>query len=305
MLAELTTLTRAPFPDASSAIELLHASFITHRFSPHMHSEFAIGVVEGGAVRTRVRGGTTVIPAGRLITLNPGDVHTGESASPSGYRYRMLYVPPPLLHAFARCGTWDSPSSAEISFARPVVDDPPLAAQLLRACALVEARIDHFVAESVLTDALTTLAERHGTGLRIAANEPASARVVRLVREYLEDGLTRVVTLAELSKLTGLSAFHVSRTFRSATGLPPYAYLALARVRRARELLAQGCSLSAVTHEAGFWDQSHFTRQFKRVVGVPPGQYARELAVTRISDRGRRHSALPVTVGPTRPPMSA
>ncbi|HEX5830777.1 MAG TPA: helix-turn-helix domain-containing protein, partial [Gemmatimonadaceae bacterium] len=58
-------------------------------------------------------------------------------------------------------------------------------------------------------------------------------------------------------------------------GVPPYAYLALVRVRRARALIARGHPLSSVTYVTGFSDQSHLTRQFKRVVGVPPGRYAR------------------------------
>lgn len=107
--------------------------------------------------------------------------------------------------------------------------------------------------------------------------EPLHARVVAIVRDYLEANHTRVVTLAELARLTGFSPFHLSRIFRAAVGVAPYAYLSLVRVRRARELLARGYPLSAVTYETGFFDQSHFTRSFKRVVGVPPGQYARQV----------------------------
>ena len=103
------------------------------------------------------------------------------------------------------------------------------------------------------------------------------ASVVATVRAYLEANHARVVTLAELARLTGFSPFHLSRIFRAAVGVAPYAYLSLVRVRRARELLARGCPLSMVTYETGFFDQSHFTRSFKRVVGVPPGQYAREV----------------------------
>ena len=72
-----------------------------------------------------------------------------------------------------------------------------------------------------------------------------------------------------------MSPFHLSRRFRARYGLPPYMYLELVRVNRAREMLRRGEPISRVAFDTGFSDQSHLTRRFKRVVGVPPGQYAK------------------------------
>jgi AraC-like DNA-binding protein len=61
--------------------------------------------------------------------------------------------------------------------------------------------------------------------------------------------------------------------FRQAVGLPPHAYQLQLRLSHARNLLAQGFPISYVAHETGFFDQTHFTKQFKRHVGVTPGTY--------------------------------
>ena len=58
-------------------------------------------------------------------------------------------------------------------------------------------------------------------------------------------------------------------------------YLEMVRVERARALLRQGEPISRVAFDTGFSDQSHLTRRFKRVVGVPPGQYARTYGLGR------------------------
>ena len=294
--AESASVTRAELFDGGASLELMRATYLTHRFSPHAHDELAVGVVESGAARSRHGRGTLLVPAGRIVALNPGDVHTGEAADPSvGYRYRMFYVPDALLRlatgrTFARGESGDGGDGSALSFPEPVIDDPELAARLVRAHALIETGEDRVIGEGLLADALGELALRHGTPERDGAPdqqpEHRSASVVRVVREYLEDEHARVVTLAELSELTGFSPFHLSRTFRAAVGVPPYAYLALVRVRRARELLARGQPVSDVTYETGFSDQSHCTRHVKRVVGVPPGQYAREAA--RDPGPGRR-----------------
>jgi AraC-like DNA-binding protein len=74
-----------------------------------------------------------------------------------------------------------------------------------------------------------------------------------------------------------LSPYHVIRIFRKATGLPPYTYFEQLRIERAIDLLRRGVPISDVAVMTGFSDQSHLTRRFKRVVGVPPGKYARSL----------------------------
>jgi AraC-like DNA-binding protein len=73
-----------------------------------------------------------------------------------------------------------------------------------------------------------------------------------------------------------MSPFALLRAFRDETGLPPHAYLNQLRVRLARQLLDGGVAPALVAAEAGFADQAHLTRHFKRVVGVPPGAYQRE-----------------------------
>ena len=66
-----------------------------------------------------------------------------------------------------------------------------------------------------------------------------------------------------------------TRQFKAATGLPPHQYVILRRVERAKRLLQAGTdlSLAEVALGTGFCDQSQFSRHFKRLVGVTPGQF--------------------------------
>jgi AraC-like DNA-binding protein len=308
MQVDRAALRRVELFESGAAIELLRASYATHRFSPHAHEAFALGVITAGAVRTRLGRGSIVVPAGAIVALNPGDVHTGEPLDDRGYRYRMLYVDGDLLARVTGHAEADRSTGAGLAFPRAVIEDRALAAQLLRAQARLWAATDRAGAEGVLVEALGALVHRYGTrGRRTSSAERPGAGTARLLRDYLEAEHARVVTLAELSALAGFSPSHVSRTFRAEVGVPPYTYLTLVRVRRARELIDRGYPLSVVTHEAGFSDQSHFTRQFKRVVGVAPGQYAtgigrgvgrrvapRMLTVLAQRPGARLHSATPI-----------
>jgi AraC family transcriptional regulator len=68
---------------------------------------------------------------------------------------------------------------------------------------------------------------------------------------------------------------HFARQFRTTIGLPPYRYVILRRVERAKQLLQRGTdvSLAEVAAGIGFPDQSQFCHHFRRLVGVTPGQF--------------------------------
>jgi AraC-like DNA-binding protein len=276
LAGEQARVTRLFLPSLGE-VELLQARYVRHRFAPHWHDELAVGVVEAGALRTRVGRGEAVVPAGSLLVLNPGEIHTGEPSGRDGFSYRMVYLDALRLDPGTRGG--EAGDTGSLAFATPVIEDRWLAGALLDAHrALTAPDGGRAEAEGALVDVLWRLCERYSARTRVERRVRGDTRLVRAIRSHLEEHHARVVTLAELAALTGRSAFHMSRTFRLAVGVPPYAYLALVRVRRARELLRAGVPVSVVTHATGFADQSHFIRQFKRVVGVPPGQYAREVS---------------------------
>jgi AraC-like DNA-binding protein len=91
----------------------------------------------------------------------------------------------------------------------------------------------------------------------------------------LQERFNESVSLDELSAVAGLSRFHLLRAFKKRFGVPPHTYQLHARIARARVLLQKGVSPADTASSVGFADQSHFTRHFKRILGVTPGQYAR------------------------------
>ena len=90
--------------------------------------------------------------------------------------------------------------------------------------------------------------------------------------------------LDELSREVGLSPHYLNSTFARTFGLPPHAYQLQLRIKRAIELLRGQDCLATIALSLGFADQSHFTRQFKRVVGVSPGAFRATRRVAPVSD---------------------
>lgn len=257
---------------ALGGLELLRAHYITHSFAPHSHDTFAIGVVESGVERFQYRRESVCAPAGSLVIVNPGEPHTGASALSDGWRYRMLYPDPALLQEAA--GEVSGRDRPIPFFARPVIHDPALARELLLLHSALEAGAEPLERQSRLLDFLAKLIQRHADTPHLDAPLGPEPSVVRRLRDYLDQHTSATVTLAELAELAGMSPFHMVRVFTRTTGLPPHAYLTQRRVAQAKALLAQRLPLAQVAAFSGFYDQSHLTRRFKRIVGVTPGQYA-------------------------------
>ncbi|MPY32588.1 helix-turn-helix transcriptional regulator, partial [Streptomyces adustus] len=88
-------------------------------------------------------------------------------------------------------------------------------------------------------------------------------------------------SLADLATALGLSRYQLLRAFRTAMGVPPYAWLAQYRVARARGLLESGLRPAEVAPLVGFADQAHLTRWFRRVLGVTPAAYRNSVQDSR------------------------
>ncbi len=248
--------------------EMLRGQYVQQRFAPHLHDTYAVGVLERGAARLRYRGVDVLLSAGDVITVEPNEVHTGGPADSAGWSYCMFYLPVELMSRFG------ADANGIPRFAQARYADAELAQQITALNRLLESEPDVLRQGSVLANTLHALCERHG-GAEARGTAPIGSASLARVRDYLEVHYARTVSLAELASLAGTSPFHLIRQFRRVYGLPPYMYLELIRINRAREMLQQGGRIVDVALSTGFSDQSHLTRRFKRVVGVPPGQYAR------------------------------
>jgi len=127
-----------------------------------------------------------------------------------------------------------------------------------------------FTIESLLFELCGSAADG---GARVDIAAPAwLAAVETEVEEHPE----RPFDLRALAASAGVHPTHLARTFRRFHGRPLGDYVTGLRVQHACRALSHTTdSLSAIAHDTGFTDQSHFTRTFKTVVGTTPARYRR------------------------------
>lgn len=92
--------------------------------------------------------------------------------------------------------------------------------------------------------------------------------------DHINGNLSAVLRVEDLADLAGLSAYQLDQRVRTLYGLSVGQYITRARIELACHLLRQsGDAISQIALDCGYGDQTAFTRQFRRSVGLTPGAY--------------------------------
>ncbi|MGE4291187.1 MAG: helix-turn-helix domain-containing protein [Desulfovibrio sp.] len=241
----------------------------SEQLGPHAHDSLVLTAVRSGARRLRLgkadRPQECTAGPGECCVLWPGRVHTCAWDAESSAD--CLCIKPFLLKTLN--------FNFKIAFPGPVLADARLHG-LIRACAASDRPLP---ALKAVLGRLWELGEQDAgsaaTGSFPSARPKASAMadvLERLRRAALagEAG----PCCAKLAREAGLCPWTLSRRFAEAYGAPPRDYALHLRVQAAKQRLAQGMAPALVALEAGFFDQSHFIRRFRALVGLTPGEYA-------------------------------
>ena len=255
-------------------VEAMHAHFTSHVYHRHSHESYSFGVTESGAQAFTCRDGRHVSGTGMVMTFNPDDPHDGHAAGDGGFTYRMVHIWPEFFSSLIDTGLTKGASSHPL-FRSPVIDDPAIARSLRGLHVALTGPATDLERYERLSGTARLLA-RHATGSRSPDRRPPypDHRIAARIREVIHGSYaTDDLTADDLAAAAGCSRFAAYRAFTGAYGLAPSDYQRQLRVRAARRLLSQGVSPALAAAEAGFADQAHLTRWFRRYYGVTPGAY--------------------------------
>ncbi len=98
----------------------------------------------------------------------------------------------------------------------------------------------------------------------------------RRVVAYIESNISLSFCVADLAGIVKLSISHFFRAFKETFGQPPLVYVKARRMRHARVImLSTREPLAQIALDCGMSDQAHFSRVFRKVVGISPSLWRR------------------------------
>ncbi|MEZ5428740.1 MAG: AraC family transcriptional regulator [Pyrinomonadaceae bacterium] len=250
-------------------IELRSGVAVKEPYPRHWHEEYQFCFIQAGGGELFYRGASHHTPRTSLFIVHPGEVHSNRTET--GCSFRSLYIDSGMV---GQITSEIAGRKRELPFfSRTMIFDEEIINEYLLLHLAEETRATTLERESAILEMLTGLIARYapgGKGLRKTGRE---SRAVKQVRDYILAHYERNISLEELSHLTGLSRYHLSRVFAKEAGMPPHAFQTQVRISHAKKLIQAGHPLSDVAQSTGFADQSHFHRHFKRLMKVTPGEY--------------------------------
>lgn len=213
---------------------------------------------------------TTGLPTGSVFVYGDREFVWHRRKKPS--EYVNLNLDRALLEKIAK----DHDLSSDLEH-KVIFQDPTILhiAQLLKAEALNGGIAGNLYAES-LRNLLAVHLIRNHTGALVKPIEVTVLDGLKLkqLKDYIEDHLADELSIATLAALIPMSQFHFARAFKSAIGEPPHRYITQRRIDRAKMLLSvTKLSAAEIAYQVGFSNQSHFTAQFRKSVGMTPKQF--------------------------------
>lgn len=241
----------------------------------HAHEEYQFCLSAGVACVYDYRGARHVVPRGGMSVIHPGELHATSDAEPRqpGATYHMLYLDPIVLQnitAELRGRPTEHPY-----FPMPVISDTYFLDLFRTLYEALEGGADQLERDVLYYTALSQLIAQYAQSHVSASSSVSAQSAVVRARDFLHDNPLRKISLEELARVAGLSAFRLCHAFQQEIGLPPHEYHLQIRIVQAKALIARGLPLAQVAEQTGFYDQSRFGRYFKRYVGTTPGYYAR------------------------------
>ncbi|WP_261891956.1 AraC family transcriptional regulator [Acaryochloris marina] len=240
----------------------------------HSHDYYQLCLSIGGTdSELYYRGAYHSFPINSLSIVHPGEMHKVRQIEnrPCNSSQWLLFIRPSLMHQVAT--SLDGGCHTNPFFSKMLVLDSDLIQAYLLFCHSIRDATSMLEQDSRLITLLSQLIQRWANVRSDSSSIELPHQQIQTARTYLEEHFAENVTLEHLAQIAHLSPYHLNRVFSQTVGLPPHKYRLQVQIKRARSLLIQGMPIKQVAVETGFADQSHFTRHFKRLVRVTPGQY--------------------------------
>lgn len=259
-------------PAAVSDVELLVAHRSARRWRV-FHEQYVVCPCTKANADYRYRGKVHALNSGDYMLMEPGEMHVNLAVRQPADFTALFISPSAVSNAARELGIAVTPH-----FRLPLANNPAFFRALQEFQAALERGETALEQQSRFAVCLRSLLDRYTERAPPMHRPLAEHHALARAQSYLRQRFAEPICLDELAVVAKLSRFHLLRMFTRRYGLPPHAYQIALRIARARRLLQQDVSPAVAASDVGFADQSHFTRHFKRLMGVTPARYAQAVA---------------------------
>lgn len=240
-------------------------------YNLHSHTHWSLGAITQGVSTFIYRENSYHVTEGDLVLMNPDWPHACNPIENQPWAYLMLYVDTTWLTQLRYDeGLLQRPRWQDIANA-VITDNHLYQGYCTMAATLLDDTRELLDKQTQVIEYLSTLMHTlDNQKLVLDRQTPAALNKLAI---YLNEHCTEELSLDELCTLSGYSPSYLIRSFRQHFGMTPHAYIVNKRIQYGQQQLKKGISIIDTALNAGFSDQAHFQRTFKRLVAATPNQY--------------------------------
>lgn len=229
---------------AHEDLEFISLSHVYFSYPKHCHiSSYTIGVVLEGNLSLRVNQTETIYDSQSAFVIYPYEMHDIRSFG----MYDMIVM------------------SLKTSFLERYTLD--------EAKGIVHKYIDILIATELLDRTRGDRILKELPRLYTHHQSKNHQQPFETIKDFLETYPEESMDVAHLSRFCTMSKYHFIRKFDESVGMTPHKFQIQNRVRKAKGLLDETVSMTEAGVNAGFYDQSHFIRNFKHLYQISPSFY--------------------------------
>jgi AraC-like DNA-binding protein/mannose-6-phosphate isomerase-like protein (cupin superfamily) len=259
--------------DYINGLEIIESNIHGRSYPHHLHEALEIIWVNSGSARIICRGKVSTIEQGEACIIALNEYHGGGFYGKSNIQFTLIHIPPDIIHYFLQ-QSWHNFNS--IIHLQPIKIISSACAKrinqkLINNLKMCSAQKQMRFATQSLKELLVAQPLQRS---RVFSKRPSHPAIDR-IRTILRSNYAEQINVEKLADEVCLNERYLISLFKCITGITPHQFQIGIRVDHARRLIHSDSSLSTAAATAGFADQSHFNRYFKRQYGMTPGAFRR------------------------------
>lgn len=238
----------------------------------HAHDTISIGANEDGPTELTCKDTICRLDVGSLLLINPYEVHCCNPIKKQARTYHMMFLDPNWCHKIQK-NIFDEDTKDFVPFKRTILESQELYKEYIEVNKFLYTNSFYIEKEEKLISLLIKIFSTECSIYETKSSKNEEDIMFEKVKEVIDKNINENITLSEIEKEVNINQYKIIRIFKNKIHLTPHAYLMNAKINKAKILIKKGVSISDVYFLLGFFDQSHFIRNFKKVVATTPKQY--------------------------------
>lgn len=236
-------------------------------FPKHFHSTFCVSLILRGVEQINFGESTLYSETGSVSITNPFEIHSNPLVAEGIVTdFDTVYISPELMKYYA---------GENIIFLNRKIMDNNVVKYFLALKTALNSRIQQDIHKS-LKQFIATI--KPYSRQKDEGYDNLNFAEFRHLEAYIEDNLCKKFDLDKLSQIANSNKFGFVKKFKLHTGMTPMNYIIMRKIFSSKLDIEPDTNLSALAYQYNFSDLAHFSKTFKRYVGVSPKLYQRNIA---------------------------